>query len=323
MRFAGDALAHNLTIKHVLIGRWRNWVGFVILAGCLVLGVGLGMVSYEGLAQSVTTTAKGFGLEMSSAPKAFQRCNDPNQFNIQVRFLDRSLSSGQQAIVRRATQRWQQAIVGDLPDIASPPPPGASCAGFPLVFAPQPIDDILIDVLAVTFAPGQPRQLAAFSDSCLQRPGPRGLPYYGYVALDRTKIKQLEETGWLYGLMLHEIGHALGFNRRVFQQRPDVVAGLIPNEAALKQPYNPRFVGKNAVKAYRAAGGRTAFVPLENEGAIVQRDGHWRQQSMQPATEVMLTSGNLATPVLSAITLGAMADLGYRVNLQAADPYRL
>jgi hypothetical protein len=110
----------------------------------------------------------------------------------------------------------------------------------------------------------------------------------------------------LYPLLLHELAHVFGF-------------GLWPAPTTADVPGpDPRFLGARALAAYRAAGVlAAAAVPLETEG--VSAYAHWRARAL--GREVM--AGGAIGPVLSAVTLGALADLGYDVRPAAADVYRV
>ena len=75
------------------------------------------------------------------------------------------------------------------------------------------------------------------------------------------------------------------------------------------------FAGPQAIAAFNRAGGtdyQGAKVPTEQNG------GHWHRSVL--SGELMSTSNN---NILSAITLGALSDLGYTVDFSAADPYEL
>jgi hypothetical protein len=62
-------------------------------------------------------------------------------------------------------------------------------------------------------------------------------------------------------------------------------------------------------------------VPVEATGGAGTRDSHWRESIF--ALELM--SGFVDTPgnPLSRLTVASLEDLGYRVNLAAAEPYAL
>ncbi len=105
--------------------------------------------------------------------------------------------------------------------------------------------------------------------------------------------------GWI-NLVVHEMGHALGlFGSYGYGSDPERIA----NSAT-----DPRWIGSEAVRQYGLAGGRLSG------GVPMSQDGHWK--ACEVGGDVM--TGGLA---LSAVTLGALADLGYTVNLARADPY--
>ena len=116
-------------------------------------------------------------------------------------------------------------------------------------------------------------------------------------------IEQNNNAIWTTGL--HEIGHVLGI-------------GSIWDDSGMLRGLNTdaHFAGPQAIAAFDQAGGTNypdAKVPTEQDGA------HWRLSVL--AGELMIPSG--ATNILSAITLGALSDLGYSVDFSAADPYVL
>jgi hypothetical protein len=212
-------------------------------------------------------------------------------FNIELSI--NGLTTAQRAIFERAATRWEQVIVGDLPN--------ASYGG-------RIVDDLLIGVRSVAIdGPG----------GVLGQAGPERfrrswLPYYGVMEFDSADLGELERNGTLYSVILHEMGHVLGFGT-IWQER-----GLLAGAGTS----NPRFVGSRAVAAYNAVFGVSASaVPVEAGGGPGTRDGHWRESVFR--TELM--TGWVSPPgtpnPLSRITIAAMADLGYQVNLNAADAY--
>jgi len=75
------------------------------------------------------------------------------------------------------------------------------------------------------------------------------------------------------------------------------------------------------VAAYNSIFGTTATaVPVENTGGGGTRDSHWRESIFR--SEIMTGWIGPGTNMpISRITVGSLADLGYTVNMAAADAY--
>ena len=87
---------------------------------------------------------------------------------------------------------------------------------------------------------------------------------------------------------------------------------------------NPTFRGPGAMTEYRTlrgSGGRRRAVPVENTGGPGTADGHWRETVFR--NELM--SGFIDEPgnPLSRVTAASLGDLGYEVDIDAAEPYAL
>ena len=124
-----------------------------------------------------------------------------------------------------------------------------------------------------------------------------------------------------YEVMLHELGHVFGIG--TYWDFGDVQIVNIPSGA---RRVDTHFPGPNAVAAFDEAGGRGysgGKVPLTNDPAEdADLGGHWRSVV---CGEIM-TRGNCPGEDLnavSAITLGALADFGWVVDMSVAEDYAL
>ena len=200
-----------------------------------------------------------------------------------------------QAACDWAAQRWSEVITGDLP--------GVSEQGG--VF----VDDLRITVREGLLGGGNdPGGTLANAGPVAFRSGVAGLPWDALAGIDPYDASDSQ----LRSIVLHEFGHALGFGTsgnglHTFYSRWVGVDG---------------FVGPNALREYRSLFGEAnTAVPLETGGGSGTAGAHWRDTVLQ--TELMTgysERAGVAMP-LSAITVGAMQDLGYLVNYTAADPY--
>jgi len=137
------------------------------------------------------------------------------------------------------------------------------------------------------------------------------LPYHGTILFDSADLPSLEAGGNLLSAAIHEMAHVLGFGS-IWTAK-----GLLTGTGTL----DPRFTGAQAVAAYNALFGTSATgVPLDNSGIEGTADSHWSEDVLDNELMTGFLNPGVANP-LSQITIASMADLGYAVNLAAADPY--
>jgi hypothetical protein len=202
------------------------------------------------------------------------------------------LTANQQSIFNQAAARWSQIIVGDLPN--------ANYRG-------QTVDDVLIAASAVSIDGVNGILGQAAADAL--RSGSQ-LPYHGYMQFDTADLASLESRGQLFSVIMHEMGHVLGIG--TIWSRLGLLSGAGTN--------NPLFVGAQATAAYNQVFGTSASgVPVENSGGGGTRDAHWRETIFR--TELMTGYLNSGANPLSRITIASLADMGYSVNLAAADAF--
>jgi hypothetical protein len=140
------------------------------------------------------------------------------------------------------------------------------------------------------------------------------LPIVSYIRVDRADLDSMEGRGELEATIMHEMGHALGFNPQSYMPR-----GLAEGTSA-----DPVFVGPVARSEFSKLGAwyTGATVPLENTSTLGLRDPHWR---FSVFGDELMTPGigrGFKSP-LSTITLGYFQDLGYAVDFSVADPYEV
>ncbi|MGC4004101.1 MAG: leishmanolysin-related zinc metalloendopeptidase [Pirellulales bacterium] len=216
-----------------------------------------------------------------------------SQFTITLDFSGGGLSAGQRAIFASAAARWSQIIIGDLPD--------ANYRG-------TPVDDVLIAASGVGID-GVGGILGQAGPDAFRTAGTR-LPYHGVMQFDSADLSSMEADGSLYYVIMHEMGHVLGIGTLWASKGLLVGAGTA----------NPTYTGVNALLQYRSIFGLPAAtsIPVENTGGPGTADGHWRESVFDD--ELMTGYANSGVPLpVSRITVGSLADLGYQVNMAAAD----
>lgn len=216
----------------------------------------------------------------------------PNSIGFQITLTFDGLTASQQAIFQQAANRWAEIILGDLPDVT---------------VGGETIDDVKISASA-RFIDGVGRILGQAAPTGLR--SDTYLPYQGFMQFDSADMASMESSGQLYPVILHEMGHVLGIGT-IWRNK-----GLLTGAGTS----NPRFIGAQATAAYNRIFNNTeTSVPVENTGGSGTQDAHWRDTTMP--YEIMtgyISSRNYITE----ITVGSLADLGYFVELAAADAYQ-
>lgn len=244
-------------------------------------------------------------------PVMFTASTAVTPFNIEVRFLSGATAAQIEAFTS-AEQKWESLIVGDLPNV---PINGLNCfEGVPVVN--ETVDDLVI------FATIEPIDgaggILGQAGFCIRRT-PGFLPLVGVMFFDSEDLEFIEGEGLLEDLVVHEMGHVLGFGTLWSAAFLDLLA-----DPAGEGGTDPHFTGPQAIAAFNAAGGSGytgAKVPVEDEGGAGTFDSHWRESVFD--NELMTGFVNLGSNPLSAITAAALADMGYSVDPSEADPFTL
>ncbi len=264
------------------------------------------------------------------APPSTLPAPNPNGFDITVRFVDDTLTKEQQAVFTKAAAVWSQVITQDVQDIPNFFLP-ASYSFLPAPPLSGTVDDVIIDVSSVNV---EASFLAAAGPSLLRDKtvGNTNVPVFGTMIINLFFADtDLADPVVFEDTIVHEMGHVLGIgttwetttNLQGVEEEPVPVDLGVPNPA-----YDPRFVGKNAVTAYKeilAASGRPTedSVPVENTGGGGSIDSHWREFLFND--ELMSSSAEPTNEPLSKLTAASLIDIGYTVNLNSAavEPYTI
>jgi hypothetical protein len=219
-------------------------------------------------------------------------------FTIEVRFLG-GLNQAQQGAFTSAADRWTRIIVGDLPDV---------------LVDGEVIDDLVI--LAQGVVIDGPGKILGQAGPTHVRPEAAGaaalLPVKGIMSFDTADLASMEADGSLNDVIAHEMGHVLGLGT-IWDLK-----GLLKDAGT----DNPVVVGEGAMSEFGILqDGDPGPVPVENTGGPGTRDGHWRESVFRNElmTGFVAQQGN----PLSRMTAASFGDLGYQVDLDAAEAYEL
>lgn len=219
-------------------------------------------------------------------------------YKIEVRFLG-GLNAAQKNAFKAAADRWSKVIIGDLPTVID----GADV-----------IDDLLIEAQGVAI--DGPGQILGQAGPTKLRPHAAGasalLPAKGIMSFDTADLAKMQAEGTLVDVITHEMGHVLGIG--TIWKLKNLLVGAGTN--------NPRFRGVNARREFGVLKGTgPTQVPVENTGGPGTREGHWRETVFR--NELM--SGFIGGPnnPLSRLTVASLQDMGYVVDMAAAETYAL
>jgi Leishmanolysin/Bacterial Ig-like domain (group 1) len=264
-----------------------------------------GFTPVETGAQQVTATVVNTSLTTTFTETGV------SPFAIELQFLS-DVTPAQMAAFTAARQRWESLIVGDVANVSVNAPADSCGTGSPAI--QRTVDDLLI-LVTLTPIDGTGNVLGA-SAPCFVRVQGR-LPVLGLMRLDADDLDQLEAAGLLQTVILHEMGHVLGFG--TIWTDLNLLADASPPPGT-----DPHFTGAQATTAFNAVGGASYMaslkVPVENTGGPGTADSHWRETVF--GNELMTGTVNEVNP-LSRVTAASLADLGYTVKLADADPYTL
>ncbi|MFH8259211.1 leishmanolysin-related zinc metalloendopeptidase [Streptomyces roseolus] len=226
-------------------------------------------------------------------------------FQIEVRFVQ-GLTPGQKAVFAEAAERWTRVIVGDLETAIV-----RDFSGTVIV------DDVLIDAEGVPIdgTDQVPNILGQAGPTRFRRPnavsGAR-LPVTGRMRFDSADLAAMEADGSLLDVITHEMGHVLG-------------VGTLWDDFGLREDFpgpNPVYVGPAAMKEFGTLVGEPpAPVPVANVGGLGSAGSHWRESVFD--NELMSPNIDGDDNPLSRLTVASLQDLGYTVDLDAAEPYAL
>ena len=230
----------------------------------------------------------------------------PSTFTIEVRFITTAPavqpSPAQQTAFDQAAARWKEILIsGDAPYPVNEqasfcyPAMNETVPGVVIFAKLQPIDGV--------------NGILGQAGPCIVRDDPGYLAAVGVMQFDTADLVGLEASGRLNAVILHEMGHVLGFGTLWNFLNNDLLSGAGSSD--------PVFTGSSTRGAFLAsvAAGSTFTgnpVPVENTGGGGTRDSHWREATV--SNELMTGFLNQGVNPLSAFTAASFRDLGYVVN---------
>lgn len=226
--------------------------------------------------------------------------NTDSEFNVRIQFLDKNggFTSQQETDIRNAVDLWKEAITSGL-NTAGLPDTKDECS-----YDEEEVEDLAI-VVSKTDIDG-PGGTLAIGGTCSVRQSDNTTAL-GSIELDTGDLPYENPVR----TVAHEVGHVLGIGTTWDPRLSD--AGTA----------EPLYKSEHAKEAYEELGGQKEGVPLDkNEDGEIR---HWSEDDFK--TELMTPesnfgSGQTSAP-LSRVSLAALKDIGYSVDLDEAESYSL
>jgi hypothetical protein len=287
-------------------------VTFAVTAGTGTLTGAVAMTDASGIAtlgswtvgagaNSLSATVSGTGI--AGNPVSFSATGEITLFDIEIRFSTGTTpNAAEQQAYSNAVSKWQSLLVGELASQSVVFADTGRCGGALRPAMNENVDDLVIYVEFQDI--DGPFGVLGQAGPCVVR-GAGGLPALGGMLFDNADLLRLDTDGQLESVILHEMGHVLGFgtlwgNLNLVQDLSDTTAGgTVGNDTY--------FTGALALAAFDSIGGT---------------GGHWRESVF--GTELMSPSldNGVANP-LGVVSVESMGDMGYQVRPAAADTYVL
>ena len=235
-------------------------------------------------------------------------------YHIDIRFFGPGLTEAQQALFTNAAARLSAIVIGDLPNVTLTDFDVArACGVFDLPTLNETVDDVVI-YASVQNIDGAGRILAEAGPCGFRNAASGLLTTVGVMEFDEADIDRLVANGTLQDVITHEMLHVLGVGTLWSDRR------LLQAEGTSSVTY----LGRGGAGGCFDSGGASVCgsgVPVENNGIPGTTDAHWRETTFQ--SELMTGYVNVGPMPLSAITVGSLQDMGYVVNMLAADPFQV
>jgi len=354
---AGTAIATPLSVtvrdaKGMLVPNVT--VSFAVTAGGGSVNPASATTNANGVAGGVTwTIGKLGGAQTATATvdtviKTFS-ASTQSQFTVVLRFFGPAMPAAAQAAFTNAANRIRAALVGQL---SSVPLNGVNLSGCGVNGLTDVLNETATGVIIyAAFAPVDGAgKILAQSGPCLIR-GTTTFPVVGVMKFDEADWTGSLTTGRFESVVLHEMNHVVGFGT-IWEDKSLLKTPTwsfpfpqtYPDSAVLTGSVDPRFTGAAAMAQCTTLGG-TANHCTANGGVAVETcgdpgtaDGHWREMFTTnctggsartpvggtPAFDSELMTGYAeATAAMpwSTMTIASFQDLGYTVNLLAADAF--
>lgn len=206
-----------------------------------------------------------------------------------------------QTAVLSAAAKWSAVITKDYPtsfDLATGPTP----CGFNIDQSYH-VENVLVFVQSVSIDGGG--NILARAGTCAY--DSNGFPRIGLIQFDSADLDYIYQTGKLYSVTLHELGHTLGIGTKW--------GGLVDTSTYT-------YKGTQGNLGNTLVGG-TGPALVENTGGAGTKGAHWRESTYGDELMTGWASPAGRPMPLSVMTIMSMRDYGLQVDPSKADAYMI
>ncbi len=267
-------------------------------------------------------TATVANADGTSATTTFTAEATPAVYDIELEHVTASvLTDSQREAFARAERHWERAIGGNLAWSTLRRTSLVECLARNDISHDVPgdrvVDDLLIYVQIKEI--DGPGGVFGGAGPCQIRVG-NSLPAVGVMFFDVGDLDRMEATGHLYGTILHEMAHVIGFGT-LWEH-----LGLLRDPARAGGSANTHFTGPATKAAFDRIRGDhypdSDLVPVQHLGGEGVWNGHWRELVFR--SELMTPFPDRGPNPLSVVSIASMVDIGYAdVDYDVADAYLL
>ncbi|MGH7427129.1 MAG: hypothetical protein ACREJ4_01990 [Candidatus Methylomirabilaceae bacterium] len=288
----------------------------VAQVGSWILGASAGT-------NTLTATVASGGI--GGNPVTFTATGAAAAFSIVIQNVGPAFTPAVQTAFNSAVAKWQQIIYQDIPDFPGFSANAGQCgAGSPAI-GPITVDDVLI--LARIDSIDGPAGVLGSAGPCFIRV-PGSLTIMGRMTFDSADVAALSASGSLNSVILHEMGHVLGFGTLWTHPQFDCLQDASTPPGTILDTHFSCPKGRamfDSIGGTSYTGGNK--VPVENCGPASpvgcgagNVNGHWREPTFDDELMTPFIQPGVTSP-LSRLSAAAMEDLGYGVNYAGSDNY--
>lgn len=268
--------------------------------------------------------------------------NIQSSFTLDLRFFGPTMSVDAQTAFTNAANRIRAAIVGQISTVGLAGADLARCGMPGLTGTLNESTSGVIIYASVAPIDGAGKVLAQAGPCFVRQTSV--LPAVGIMKFDEADIQTYITSGRFESVVLHEMNHVVGFG--TIWEDKNLLQNAVYADTTLTGSTNPRYMGAAAINQCAGIPGvstnhcnLSAGIAVEQCGTAGTADGHWREMFTSTCTgsdrrpsggsaafDLELMTGYAeSTPTMpwSVMSIAQFQDLGYSVNLLAADSFTI